>query len=132
MLLARLALIRAYYHIHINLLMPIKHLLALNMLQSSNQTLVVSEMNCLLDDSIPSREPPFKKEVYFVLQPRFLSRTFLYVHSRNMFSCLVLNYGSTSTTPPCLTQYSRVKLTISRSLSASSARALPRPSSNIE
>ena len=49
-----------------------------------------------------------------------------------MFSCLVLNYGSTSTTLPCLTQYSRVKLAISRSLSTSSPRALLRPSSNIK
>ena len=102
------------------------------MLPSSDQSLVVSEMNCLRDDLIPSRKPPFRKEVYFVLLLRFLSRTFLYVHSRNMFSCLVFNYGSTSTTPPCLTQYSRVKLAISRSLSTSSPRALLRPSSNIE
>ena len=29
------------------------------MLPSSNQTLVVGEMNCLRDDWIPSREPPF-------------------------------------------------------------------------
>ena len=98
-------------------------MVSVTMLPSSNQTLVVSEMNCLRDDWIPSREPPFRKEVYVVLVPCFLSSTFLYVHSRNMFSCLVLNYGSTSTTPPCLTQYSRVKLAISRSLSTSSHRA---------
>ena len=107
-------------------------MVSVTMPPSSNQTLVVSEMNCLRDDWIPFREPPFRKEVYVVLLPRFLSRTFLDVHRRNMFSCLVLNYGSTSATPPCLTQYSRVKLAISRSLSISSPRALLRPSSNIE
>ena len=102
-----LALIRVYYHIHINLLMSLKQLLALTIPLSSNQTLVVSEMNCLRDDWIPSREPHFRKEVYIVvLLPCFLSSTFLYVHSCNMFSCLVLNYGSTPTTLPCLTQYS--------------------------
>ena len=107
-------------------------MVSVTMLPSSNQTLVVSEMNCLRDDWIPSREPPFRKEVYVVLVPCILSSTFLYVHSRNMFSYLVLNYGSTSTTPPCLTKYSRVKLEISRSLSTSSPRALLRQSSNIE
>ena len=70
--------------------------------------------------------------MYVVLVPCFWSSTFLYVHGRNMLPSLVLNYGSTSTTLPCLTQYSRVKLAISRSLSTSSPRALLRPSSNIE
>ena len=71
----------------------IKQLLALTMLPSS--------------DWIPSHEPPFRKEIYVVvLVPCFLSSTFLYVHSCNMFSCLVLNYGSTPTTLPYLTQYS--------------------------
>ena len=46
--------------------MLLKQLLALTMLPSSNQTLVVSEMNFLRDDWIPSREPHFRKEVYVV------------------------------------------------------------------
>ena len=132
MLLAWLALIRVYYHKHINLLMPLKQLLALTMLPSSNQTLVVSEMNCLRDVWIPSREPHFRKEVYVVLLPSLLSSTFLYVHTFNMFFCLVLNYGSTPTTLPCLTQYTRITIAIYRSLSTCLLRALPRPSSHIE
>ena len=102
--------------------------LALTVLPSRNQTLVICEMNCLDSTAFP----PFTKEVYVVAVPCFMSSTFPYVHSRDMFSCLLLNYGSTSTTLPCLTQYSRVKLAISRSLSTSSPRALPRPGSNIE
>ena len=118
-----------YTHIFSILL---KQWLALTVLPSCSQTLVVGEINCLCDNWIPSREPYFRKEVYVVLLPCFLSSTFLYAHSCNMFSCLVLNYGSTSTTLPCLTQYSRVKLTISRSLSTCSLFALPRPSSSFE
>ena len=49
-----------------------------------------------------------------------------------MFCGLVLIYGSTWTTLSCLTQYARVKLAISRRLSTSLPRALPRSSSNIE
>ena len=40
--LSRLALIRVYCHIHINLLMSLKQLLALTIPPSSNQTLVAS------------------------------------------------------------------------------------------
>ena len=133
MLLAWLTLIRVYYHKHINLLMLLKQLLALTMLPSIIQTLVLSEMNCLRDDWIPYHEPHFRKEVYVVvLLPCLLSSTFLYVHSCNMFSCLLWNYGSTSTTLSCLTQYTRVTVAISRSLSTCLPRARPRSSSDIE
>ena len=126
--LSWLALIRVYYHIHINLLMPLKQLLALTILPSSNQTLVVSEMNCLRDDWIPSRWPHFRKEVYIVvLLPCFLPSTFLYVHSCNMFSSVLSfelwKYANDSTMSDTILY--RVKLAISRSLSTCLPRVLP-------